>query len=71
MPPKLKSPPDQLRDAIAERVAALDLSGAELARRSGVSQQHVADYLAGRADMTGRRLGRLLGALDLEIRVTR
>jgi transcriptional regulator with XRE-family HTH domain len=62
------NPPDTIQQTVATRAAELGVTGAELARRSGVSRQHCCDYLSGRKGMTDERLGRILQALGLELR---
>jgi len=68
MPDLKKAPPaDWLRDAVVARVQELGISGAELARRSGVNQSQVSRYLAGVQSIASGSLQHLLTALDLTV----
>ena len=65
----LKKPaPDWIHVAVVRRCRELGLSGYALAKRSGLRQQHVSDYLAGRKSMTSRLLAPLMKELGLTVR---
>jgi predicted transcriptional regulator len=67
----MTKPADWIQAAVVARTAQLGLTGVELARRSGVSQPHVADYLAGRSTMGSWKLQHVLTALGLALRPVR
>lgn len=60
-----------IRAAVRAEVERAGWTHAELAERAGLPRPRVTEYLAGRRDMTGANLDRLLEALGLELRSKR
>jgi predicted transcriptional regulator len=56
--------PMKIRDAIATIIRESPLTQSEWARRSQMSRQALCDYLAGRKDLVGDRIQKLLWAMD-------
>jgi len=56
-----------IRKAIADEIRRAGWSQAELAKRSGIPQQNISEYLRGVRDLTTERASRLLTALRLTV----
>lgn len=67
MPPTRTSPlaPSPTRAAIARAMDARDISGRELARRTGTTPAQVTEFLAGRRDPTISTVERWMRELNL------
>ena len=57
-----------IRPIIREAMARQGISQRRLAQQTGLMQPHISNYLAGKRDMQGESLRKMLEALDLEIR---
>jgi transcriptional regulator with XRE-family HTH domain len=57
----------QLRQLVRERIAAGDLTGAELARRAGFQQAHISNFLNGRRGFSIESMDRVMEALQLQV----
>jgi transcriptional regulator with XRE-family HTH domain len=58
---------DWIRARVKARALELQLTSYAIAKASGVSENHVAAYLAGRKSMTSSRLQHVLAALGLSV----
>ena len=54
----------EVRDAIAVIISDSGLTQAEWGRRSNLSRQVLNDYLAGRKDLVGESIQKILWAMD-------
>ena len=60
----------EVLEVIASAMEQCGVSGAELARRLGVSRQAVSALLSGRANVSVRRVAEVLDGLDCEMKVS-
>jgi predicted DNA-binding protein YlxM (UPF0122 family) len=56
-----------IQEEIKAEMIDQDMNPGELADASGVSRSAVYDYIAGRRDLTGKYLDKLLAVLGLEV----
>ena len=61
----------EIRDIILDRMDELGMTQSELAELADMTRPRVNAFLRGHRDVYAETLGRMLDALDLEIRPTR